>query len=1224
MKIRSLRLQNLGSLSGTWHIDFTDPAFAENSIFAITGPTGAGKSTLLDGLCLALYGATPRLGKITKSSNQIMSRHSGACFAEVEFSTNKGTFRCHWSQHRSRNKSRGELQQPRHEIVDAENDSVLASKIRDVTTKVEAVTGMDFERFTRSTLLAQGGFAAFLQASDDERSPILEQITGTEVYSHISKKVHELHLLEQTKLRDSEQTLTGISLLPPEEEQQLQQEMRKADTEAHAIAKSLKDLAAQHNWLENLQHLEAELKTYQSQQKALAVEQEHYAPQLRTLTEALAARELEVQYLSLEKRKALEMKAELERKDLKQKQLSLEKRQLQQLTRVQAAATALSRAELDREEGLKLIRDVQKLDSNIQNTLQHHAKQDLEYKSAKEKCVRTHEHLKELLQKKNRVEASKKLLADYFSLNKADEQLLEKFGSMEGAMARIEELQERQKALLASKEQLLAELQRCDKQGVALAEELDLVKEKNRANTQRLQQIQEKISTLLQGCDGDALLQQQFSTEKRQKKIEDLILLQEQVTAYQKELNGLKEQRLASTTKDKELKQQLSRAQAQSTAQLREISLLEKNILLLLRVQNLEQDRQRLEDGLPCPLCGSTTHPYSQEESPKVADEGQQLQLAKSEHDAMEKEIFNLSTQITRTEEQAVSQLNGAAEKDRQIQKCKKGILQLLAELDFPEGFEITLPLLRKEKEQLALLRKEQQRQVLELKGLKQEEENLTQERDKLARQKQNLELTVLEAKHRSTASHKELKGCISRENEVHEAIRQRSSELSDMLRPHNSQDQQADNTRALLQEFRSRIVCWQDKKDQEKEFNAQLIRLTSEHEHTASLCTAEDKAVVQLRTAYEQNKTDLLALQTKRSSLFGNKKTVEEEGLLERRVTETRKSVGLLQQEQESIATDLTAVITLHTRLKEEAEKCSEEIDAQRLQFKMALEASIFNSPDTFLKARRTAEETDKLQQLHDRLQQRAVELSTLCRERQASLLLEQEKKFCDESAGSLKAQIQEKEQLLEKLQIQAIGIREQLKRNSTDQEKVRKQLKAIARQKEISSRWNRLHILIGSADGKKFRNFAQGLTFELMVHHANTHLKRMSKRYILVRDTDSPLELNVIDTYQADEIRSTKNLSGGESFLVSLALALGLSKMASRNVRVDSLFLDEGFGTLDENALESALETLAGLREENKLIGVISHVRTLQERVPLQIQIVPGSGGRSRISGPGVSKGA
>jgi exonuclease SbcC len=162
----------------------------------------------------------------------------------------------------------------------------------------------------------------------------------------------------------------------------------------------------------------------------------------------------------------------------------------------------------------------------------------------------------------------------------------------------------------------------------------------------------------------------------------------------------------------------------------------------------------------------------------------------------------------------------------------------------------------------------------------------------------------------------------------------------------------------------------------------------------------------------------------------------------------------------------------------------------------------------------------------------------------------------------------------------------------------------------------------MIGSSDGKKYRNFAQGLTFELMVSHANRQLIKMTDRYLLIRDEGQPLELNVVDNYQAGEIRSTKNLSGGESFIVSLSLALGLSKMASRKVRVDSLFLDEGFGTLDEETLETALENLAGLQQDGKLIGIISHVPGLQERISTQIEILPVSGGKSIINGPGCGK--
>jgi len=126
------------------------------------------------------------------------------------------------------------------------------------------------------------------------------------------------------------------------------------------------------------------------------------------------------------------------------------------------------------------------------------------------------------------------------------------------------------------------------------------------------------------------------------------------------------------------------------------------------------------------------------------------------------------------------------------------------------------------------------------------------------------------------------------------------------------------------------------------------------------------------------------------------------------------------------------------------------------------------------------------------------------------------------------------------------------------------------------------------------------------------------MTDRYILRPDPNIPLDLAVIDTWQAGETRSTKNLSGGESFIVSLALALGLSGMASKKVRVDSLFLDEGFGTLDDEALETALIALSGLHQQGKLIGIISHVPAIKERISTRIIVERRSNARSVIRNP------
>jgi exonuclease SbcC len=221
MRILSVRFKNLNSLTGEWLIDFSAPAYRFNGIFAITGPTGAGKTTILDAICLALYGCTPRLHKITQNDNEIMARQTGDCFAETTFSTSQGTYCCHWSQHRARQRPEGALQMPKQEIVDSLSGRVLATGLRSVPEYVEKVSGMDFERFTRSMLLAQGGFAAFLLAPPAERAPILEQITGSEIYSQISVRVHEKRTEERKRLESWQAELAGLQLLTPEQVQEL-------------------------------------------------------------------------------------------------------------------------------------------------------------------------------------------------------------------------------------------------------------------------------------------------------------------------------------------------------------------------------------------------------------------------------------------------------------------------------------------------------------------------------------------------------------------------------------------------------------------------------------------------------------------------------------------------------------------------------------------------------------------------------------------------------------------------------------------------------------------------------------------------------------------------------------------------------------------------------------------------------------------------------------------
>jgi exonuclease SbcC len=162
-----------------------------------------------------------------------------------------------------------------------------------------------------------------------------------------------------------------------------------------------------------------------------------------------------------------------------------------------------------------------------------------------------------------------------------------------------------------------------------------------------------------------------------------------------------------------------------------------------------------------------------------------------------------------------------------------------------------------------------------------------------------------------------------------------------------------------------------------------------------------------------------------------------------------------------------------------------------------------------------------------------------------------------------------------------------------------------AIADKQGEFDLWQQLNGLIGSADGAKYRKFAQGLTLDHLIYLANQQLQRLHGRYQLRRRSLGELELEVIDTWQSDAARDCKTLSGGESFLVSLALALALSDLVSHKTSIDSLFLDEGFGTLDPETLEVALDALDSLNASGKMIGVISHVEALKERIPVQLKV-------------------
>jgi exonuclease SbcC len=300
MKILKLRFKNLNSLAGEWEIDFSSPQYTSEGIFAITGPTGAGKSTILDAICLGLYGKTPRLKNITASENEIMSRKTGTCYAEVFFESQKGVFRTHWSQRRSRDKASGILQSPRFEISDETTDKIIESQLSKTPKVIEELTGMDFNRFTQAMMLAQGSFVAFLQASENDRASMLEDITGTEIYSELSKLTFERNKAEKDKLHEMQLRVEGIKTLTEVEILAFEKENNENQQLIQLKNKDKKIVDDALLWLQQIVNFTSELHRLESAKTTNETSIIDFAPKQTCLNKAQKASDLEADFVQLQ------------------------------------------------------------------------------------------------------------------------------------------------------------------------------------------------------------------------------------------------------------------------------------------------------------------------------------------------------------------------------------------------------------------------------------------------------------------------------------------------------------------------------------------------------------------------------------------------------------------------------------------------------------------------------------------------------------------------------------------------------------------------------------------------------------------------------------------------------------------------------------------------------------------------------------------------------------
>lgn len=406
------------------------------------------------------------------------------------------------------------------------------------------------------------------------------------------------------------------------------------------------------------------------------------------------------------------------------------------------------------------------------------------------------------------------------------------------------------------------------------------------------------------------------------------------------------------------------------------------------------------------------------------------------------------------------------------------------------------------------------------------------------------------------------------------EQLEQQRDELSEQLQRQQTLEKEQDRQQTRLQQLEAVRLQFSALSEQQQACQQQLTQLLGEHTSAEQWQQQLDQRLEQTRDAEATANQQLQQLRNDLVQLAAELKARQEQA----------RSLDL---ERQALAAGIAQWRTSHPELDDAALEALLGLDDQHVS---QLRQRLLNSEKAIEQARVLLTEREQRLQNHQA-------------QHNGNLLPEQ----LAEALTELQGQFAASEQRCAELRAEQA---EDQRRQNANQ--------ALAQQIEQAyieyQRWARLDALIGSATGDRFRKLAQAYNLDLLVHHANAQLRQLVRRYRLKRG-GSMLGLLVMDTEMGDELRSVHSLSGGETFLVSLALALGLASMASSTLKIESLFIDEGFGSLDPESLQLAMDALDGLQAQGRKVAVISHVQEMHERIPVQIQVRRQGNGLSTV---------
>jgi len=1214
MRILNVRFKNLASLWGEWKIDFTSSAYAQG-IFAITGADDAGRAAIFDAICLALYGQSQ---SGLENSNTGAFSQAGECFAEVTFElgAGMGKYRAFWERFRADKETDGALLPPRHEIVDVAAGKILEVGQSGAAGKISELVGLSFGRFVRSALLAQEDFSAFLNCRPEECFALFERITGAEIYDQLAVRAHEIRNMEQVALNLAEAEAAGFRDMDVGEKVEIETQIESLLREETSTEEKLKQSDAEYDWLLSMAAAQKELDELDDKQKDLVRRQEGFESERARLLRAQRALEFGSAHAALvtfrrdqdaEKNALLECHARLP-------VLEGELRRSEEA--LQLAVSSLSDRQTEQKNHHDLLRRVRELDFRQKE-------KDApirEAQSASEEFALAAEVKREWLEAEQiKFEAAQVQMRDvrkFLHDNVTDERLIEQFAGIKSrfdAYCSSLDMRRRKNEERSVAEKLKKETQKRMDGQIALH---DTAKARFTSAENSVKKQSDALTKMLGAhsmLEWREIFSRLLEREVKLIEIEEAFRHRAEISSS---LQELKSRKTALESSQEECLKKIAARRERLHVLKTELQYLDIQAELIKNIKELEDARGHLMDDQPCPLCGSVSHPYALGVIPREDDILLPVRRVKEDIENENNALSELCAEKTRLAEKYLREESDEGRIQFQLQDLERHLAEELAalQLTLPKGFDALVGIgveRHKSEEHLHKTR-------ILLERAEKDEENLSFTRDELelARQERDqLANSRQEAEFENETAARELERLTQEVRLYDEELKNMRHDLGRQIIPFGYRSIPEERPEQIQEALEARLTKWQEQHKLRQELEKQLFVWEQSLQQERAVLVSLNLKSKDRSDAAKKLRAEKDALWQQRISMFGEKDPDNEEAKqnesvekAEKQVEEKREAKGAASQALAGLRSKMEDLVkSIHIR--------AGNLQKAEIYFKKQLIANDFSNEDAYLSACLHETERKTLQERASSLDMQQTELDAMRVDKKFSLEELRRMHVTDlalEDSSEKKAQLDAQ---MKELRHSIDSLRIRLKEGEGLSLKKAELAERAEKQRTELLRWESLYNRVGGGQ-KHEKNFEQELVFEMLLRGANRQLSRMTDRYSLAKNETHSLSLSVMG---GGGRLPPESLSGGESFIVSLALALSLSQMISQNVKVDSLFLNET-GSLDEEALNMAFSSLGILKREGRLLGIVSNSEALKKRVAAQIEIIPQGGGRSLIKAPGM----